>query len=172
MKKYVIDIEANGLRPDTVWCICIHDLETDEGTSWVDTALNDFSKWVEDNKPIELIGHNIIGYDIPVLEKLLKVDFSDCKITDTLVMSRLESPSREGGHSLDNWGALLNYPKGEHDDWTVFSYDMLSYCIRDTKLNVQVYKVLLHKLRGFSSESVDLEPVSYTHLTLPTIYSV
>ena len=157
MKKYVIDIEANGLRPDTVWCICIHDLETDEGTSWVDTALNDFPKWVEDNKPIELIGHNIIGYDIPVLEKLLKVDFSDCKITDTLVMSRLESPSREGGHSLDNWGVLLNYPKGEHDDWTVFSYDMLSYCIRDTKLNVQVYKVLLHKLRGFSSESVDLE---------------
>jgi DNA polymerase I-like protein with 3'-5' exonuclease and polymerase domains len=92
-----------------------------------------------------------------VIEKLLKVDFSECKITDTLVMSRLESPSREGGHSLDNWGIMLNFPKGEHNDWTAFSYDMLSYCIRDVKLNVQVYRALLHKLRVFGSESIDLE---------------
>ncbi len=157
MDKVVIDIEANGLKPDTVWCICIHNLETDEGTSWVDTALQDFPKWVEDNKPIEFIGHNIIGYDIPVLEKLLKVDFSECKLTDTLVLSRLEDPSRDGGHSLENWGNILNYPKGEHNDWTVFSYGMLSYCIQDVKLNVQVYRTLVHKLRGFSSESIDLE---------------
>ena len=158
MKQFVLDIEANGLDPDTVWCIVVRQLGGhDDSLTWSGDRLPEFITWLQLQDECELIGHNLIGYDIPVLEKLLAVDFSKCKITDTLVMSRLANPSREGGHSLDNWGTVLNCPKGDHNVWDVFSYDMLEYCIQDVRVNTLVYKRLLSELRGFESESIDLE---------------
>ena len=47
-----------------------------------------------------LIGHNIIGFDIPMVEKFGGVDLSKIPVIDTLVLSRLFNPTREGGHSL------------------------------------------------------------------------
>jgi DNA polymerase I-like protein with 3'-5' exonuclease and polymerase domains len=157
MKQFVLDIEANGLDPDTVWCIVVRQLGHDDSLTWSGDRLPEFITWLQLQDECELIGHNLIGYDIPVLEKLLAVDFSKCKITDTLVMSRLANPSREGGHSLDNWGSILNCPKGDHNVWDVFSYDMLEYCIQDVRVNALVYQRLLSELRGFESESIDLE---------------
>jgi DNA polymerase I-like protein with 3'-5' exonuclease and polymerase domains len=158
MKQFVLDIEANGLDPDTVWCIVVRQLGGhDDSLTWSGDRLPEFITWLQLQDECELIGHNLIGYDIPVLEKLLAVDFSKCKITDTLVMSRLANPSREGGHSLDNWGTILNCPKGDHNVWDVFSYDMLEYCIQDVRVNALVYKRLLSELRGFEPESINLE---------------
>ena len=157
MKQFVLDIEANGLDPDTVWCIVVQQIGHDDSLTWSGDRLPEFITWLQLQDECELIGHNLIGYDIPVLEKLLSVDFSKCKITDTLVMSRLANPSREGGHSLDNWGTVLNCPKGDHNVWDVFSYDMLEYCIQDVKVNTLVYQRLLRELKGFKPESVDLE---------------
>jgi len=157
MKQFVLDIEANGLDPDTIWCIVVRQIGHDDSLTWSGDRLPEFITWLQLQDECELIGHNLIGYDIPVLEKLLAVDFSKCKITDTLVMSRLANPSREGGHSLDNWGTILNCPKGDHNVWDVFSYDMLEYCIQDVRVNTLVYKRLLSELRGFESESIDLE---------------
>ena len=158
MKQFVLDIEANGLDPDTVWCIVVQQLGGhDDPLTWSGDRLPEFITWLQKQDECELIGHNLIGYDIPVLEKILAVDFSKCKITDTLVMSRLANPSREGGHSLDNWGTVLNCPKGDHNVWDVFSYDMLEYCIQDVRVNALVYKRLLSELRGFEPESINLE---------------
>ncbi|MDG1314524.1 MAG: DNA polymerase [Flavobacteriaceae bacterium] len=158
MKQFVLDIEANGLDPDTVWCIVVQQIGGhDDSLTWSGDRLPEFITWLQLQDECELIGHNLIGYDIPVLEKLLAVDFSKCKITDTLVMSRLANPSREGGHSLDNWGTVLNCPKGDHNVWDVFSYDMLEYCIQDVKVNTLVYQRLLLELKGFKPESIDLE---------------
>ena len=158
MKQFVLDIEANGLDPDTVWCIVVQQLGGhDDSLTWSGDRLPEFITWLQLQDECELIGHNLIGYDIPVLEKILAADFSKCKITDTLVMSRLANPSREGGHSLDNWGTVLNCPKGDHNVWDVFSYDMLEYCIQDVRVNALVYKRLLSELRGFEPESINLE---------------
>lgn len=158
MKQFVLDIEANGLDPDTVWCIVVQQLGGhDDSLTWSGDRLPEFITWLQLQDECELIGHNLIGYDIPVLEKILSADFSKCKITDTLVMSRLANPSREGGHSLDNWGTVLNCPKGDHNVWDVFSYDMLEYCIQDVRVNALVYKRLLSELRGFEPESINLE---------------
>ena len=104
MKQIVFDIEANGLTPDKVWCIVACDIQSGEFTTWSGDDLHCFKDWIKEQDELEVIGHNIIGYDIPVLEQLLDVDFSKCKVTDTLVMSRLAEPSRQGGHSLENWG--------------------------------------------------------------------
>jgi len=154
VKQIVFDIEANGLKPTKVWVIVACDLSNQETTVFSGDTLQDFNTYIKD---AEVIGHNIIGYDVPVLERLLGTDFSSCKITDTLVLSRLTNPSREGGHSLDNWGQLLGFPKGEHNDWDTYSQDMVEYCKQDVLVNVKVYYALQAVLANFGSESIDLE---------------
>ena len=154
MKQVVFDIEANGLKPTKVWVIVACDLSNQETVTFSGDTLQDFNAYIKD---AEVIGHNIIGYDVPVLERLLGTDFSSCKITDTLVLSRLTEPSREGGHSLDNWGQQLGFPKGEHSDWNTFSQDMVDYCKQDVLVNVKVYHALRGVLAGFGSESISLE---------------
>ena len=104
-----------------------------------------------------MIGHNIIDYDIPVLERILGTDFGSCNVTDTLVLSRLADPQREGGHSLENWGQLLGCPKGEHNDWDNYSQEMVEYCKQDVLVNVKVYNALRSALSDFGSESISLE---------------
>jgi len=156
--KIVFDIEANGLNPDRVWCIVAHIVGTEEFFEFHGFSLFDFNEWLLGfDEDCEVIGHNIIGYDIPVLERLLGTDFSKCKITDTLVLSRLANPSRDGGHSLESWGQTLNQPKGDYNDWDNFSHDMLEYCVQDVKVNTLVYKRLLSELKGFEPECIDLE---------------
>ena len=154
MKQVVFDIEANGLKPTKVWVIVACDLANRETIVFSGDTLQDFNAYIKD---AEVIGHNIIGYDIPVLERLLGTDFSSCKVTDTLVLSRLTDPSREGGHSLDNWGQRLGFLKGEHNDWDTFSQDMVDYCKQDVLVNVKVYDALQAVLSGFGSESISLE---------------
>ena len=155
--KIVFDIEANGLTPDKVWCIVAHIVGTEEFFEFHGFSLYDFNEWLLGFDNCEVIGHNIIGYDIPVLERLLGTDFSKCKITDTLVLSRLANPSRDGGHSLESWGQTLNQPKGDYNDWDNFSHDMLEYCVQDVKVNTLVYKRLLSDLKGFEPECINLE---------------
>ena len=157
MKQIVFDIEANGLNPDKVWCIVAYEIGAKEFITWSGDDLLCFKDWIKEQGELEVIGHNIIGYDIPVLEKLLDVDFSKCKVTDTLVMSRLAEPSRQGGHSLENWGQLLNQPKGEHSDWDNFSQDMVEYCEQDVRVNELVYQRLLRDLANFGNQSLVLE---------------
>ena len=159
MKQFVFDIEANGLNPDKVWCICIQEVGCDIVYSIHPNGIKigRFHEWLEEQGECELIGHNIIDYDIPVLERLLGADFSKCKITDTLVLSRLADPSREGGHSLEAWGQRLGCPKGEHNDWDSYSPEMVEYCEQDVRVNVKVYNALRSVISNFGSESIDLE---------------
>ena len=159
MKQIVFDIEANGLNPDKVWVIVAHELDTQETKVFSGSTLYDFNTYIQDlhGDVYELIGHNIIDYDIPVLERILGTDFCSCNVTDTLVLSRLADPQREGGHSLENWGQLLGCPKGEHNDWDNYSQEMVEYCKQDVLVNVKVYYALRSALSDFGSESISLE---------------
>jgi len=78
-------------------------------------------------------------------------------VTDTLILSRLADPSRSGGHSLRNWGNTLGFAKGDHEDWSQLTPQMIDYCIRDVELTEAVYKRLQVELHGFSQDSIDLE---------------
>ena len=151
MKQIVFDIEANGLKPTKVWVIVTQELDTSETNVFSGDTLLSFNDYIAGLGECEIIGHNIIDYDVPVLEELLCTDFSKCKVSDTLVMSRLANPSREGGHSLRNWGDRLNQSKGDHDDWDNYSQDMVDYCKQDVNVNVLVYKRLLRELADFGA---------------------
>ena len=137
-QQMILDIETDGLDPTVVWCAVFNDVDTG------DTVVLEHPTKVEIQCVIDtcdvIIGHNMIGYDQPVLERLLDIDFSGVKIEDTLVMSRLDNPSREGGHSLASWGTRLGFPKGDYNDWTRLTPEMVSYCIQDTEVTRRLYK--------------------------------
>ena len=159
MAKLFLDIETplfiNGSLPNKIFClvtIC------DKGNTVYYTA-NDIHKFqnVASNYS-EFIGHNIIGFDAPVIKNVLGIDlFKIGKVTDTLILSRLFNPVREGGHSLKAFGLKFGYKKFDFDDFTKFSQEMLRYCIRDVKLLIQVYNLLNRQGVNFSEQSIELE---------------
>ena len=151
--KIVFDIETDGLDPTVVWVVATSDVDTGDRRVFVDK--DEFKDYL--SQADEVIGHNIIGYDIPALEKLWGVDFSELKITDTLVMSRLANPSNQGGHSLENWGTTLGFPKGDFHDWEQLSGKMITYCKQDVAINVMVYKKLTEDLADFNERAITLE---------------
>ena len=60
MKQLIVDIEANGLMPDTIWCIVV--IEIVHGT--INISIGDvvfkFSDWVYDTGITLICWHNII----------------------------------------------------------------------------------------------------------------
>ena len=98
MSNLVFDIEADGLNPTTIHCIVAQDVDTLDVFTFDNTQLEEgYGLLRAANK---LIGHNIIGYDLPAIKKITGIDLSDKQIVDTLVLSRLFKPPREGGHGL------------------------------------------------------------------------
>ena len=156
MKQIILDIEANGLRPDTIWCIVAKEVEYGTVNVFIGEDIFSFPDWVRDNNISHICGHNIIGYDLPVLERLTGFKWQGA-VQDTLVMSRLGHPNREAGHSLESWGNRLGFSKGDHSEWGEFSWDMVEYCKRDVELTEKVYETLSKELSGFREESIQLE---------------
>ena len=96
--KVVLDIEADGLNPTKIWCIVAKDIKTNEVYTFEPDTLSDFQNF---SKNISVyIGHNLIGYDLPVIHKLLNITVPLDRVVDTLVISRLLD-SQRGKHSLE-----------------------------------------------------------------------
>jgi len=176
----VFDLETNGLLNEvsTIHCGVLIDLDSEEIYRYRPHETQQLLDRL--STATELIGHNIIGYDLPVLKKLCDwVPESTVKITDTLIMSRLSNTNRPmhpscpqyidlpdgkrrrvGEHTLKCLGYFAGVLKNDHgdtEDWSTFSEDMLEYCVDDVKSNVSVYNMLRQELSGFSEYSIELE---------------
>ncbi len=159
MTEVVFDIETNGTKPTEVWCLVAKVVGSGEHETFIGHELSTFTSWLEAVGCITLIGHNILGFDMPVLKSLLNIDLDSYKIKDTLVMSRLDNPSRGDGHSLKAWGEYLEYPKDIFHEWDHYSEEMLSYCIQDVKVSEHLYQVL--KRVDINPEALELEHQVY-----------
>jgi DNA polymerase I len=146
-----LDLEANGLTPDTIWCV----VTSENGVSTVHTTPDTLSEALRGS--VSVVGHNLIGYDMPVLERLWGITVAPERVLDTLVLSRLYEPSKSGGHSLRNWGECLGFPKGDHTDWTQLSQEMIDYCIRDVEVTEAVHQNLMQNMTCFSPNCIELE---------------
>jgi hypothetical protein len=91
------------------------------------------------------------------MQKFLGLSFEQVNVVDTLLLSRLENPSRDGGHSLRSWGERLKFPKGDHNDWTKVTPEMITYCQQDVRVTEKLYEHLTNLLAAFPGESIDLE---------------
>lgn len=161
--RLVFDIEADGWRDTAtqVWCLCFADIGAAH-TPYDEPRIfkfppKDVVEWGLGalTEADELIGHNIIDYDLPLLERLYGWTPSpDTKITDTVILSRLlrsdrhlhrDCPGNVAPHSLKAWGYRVGRGKVEHDDWTQYSEAMLHRCAEDVEINVLTYEALLRE---------------------------
>jgi DNA polymerase-1 len=145
--KLVWDTEGNGLL-DTItdmWCICTADLESGEERQFRPEEIEEGIDYLFSAST--LICHNEIAYDLAVIKKLYGREYSG-EVIDTLVLSRLLNPDRDGGHSLE---ALSKSLLGEdlkvvNEDWSVFTEHMLHRCVVDVRINKDVYYKLLEEM--------------------------
>ena len=159
-KRLFLDIETpmitGGSLPDKIFLIVGKDAESKEIFSFTEDKLEDFKTLVSNYD--EFVGHNIIGFDAPVINKVLAIDLhQQGKVIDTLVLSRLFNPVREGGHSLKSWGDALRFDKLDFKDFSQYSDEMLTYCIRDVEVTEKVLTYLIRKYPDFAKEAIRLE---------------
>jgi len=159
-----LDIETN-LKHDTIWlCVTKHSV-TGEIRHWREA--DSLQSYLEGE---QVVGHNIIGFDAPVLKKVWGVGIPDNTLMDTLVMSRLYKPDievvlpKEGKapkpHSLEAWGYRLgSYKIGFTDFDGGWTEEMATYCEQDVQLLEKLYNFLTTTMtrEGFSLQSIQLE---------------
>lgn len=169
--RIVLDIETN-LKHDTIHLVVTKDIDTGEVHIWKEAS--QLREYLKDATLI--IGHNVISFDAPILNRLWKTKIRLKNVQDTLILSRLLDPSREKGHSLEAWGESLGIQKIDYKavwQWMVDrrqEYDgecfdkpvdslLESYCIRDVEVCARLYHKLCNDIneKQFSQESVELE---------------
>ena len=161
--SWVFDLEANGLLDvaHTVWCGVFRNLATGEVKSFTpdDEYYLHYMLEFMDSCDV-LIGHNIHGYDFPLLKKLFGYEYKGAKI-DTLVWSKMLQPHRKvpwqcpiknKPHSVETWGYRVGRGKPSHDDWSQYSKEMLHRCSEDTAIQVLIYQALLDEMQGYDWE--------------------
>lgn len=172
--RLIFDIETNGLLKtvSAVHCIVAYDIDTDTEYRFDPTQIENGLEFLQ--SATELIGHNIMDYDLRALKKVLGWEYKG-KVTDTLVLSRLiwsdlterdfEKHQRGlfpssliGSHSLKAWGVRLGKLKGdfnESTDWQTYSPEMLDYCANDVQVNLELWRKIESK--EYSQDAIELE---------------
>lgn len=154
MRKIILDIETNSTH-NKIWMCATREIGGDV-TVWKEAS--ELQKYLDSCDLI--IMHNGICFDAPVLRKSWNITMKPSQMCDTLVLSRLLSPSLEGGHSLAAWGGRLGFPKGDFNDWDAgYSAEMEAYCIQDTLVTEKLYLHLTTELtrNKFEERSIKLE---------------
>ena len=143
----IFDLETNGLLYDVtrVHCLGIYDTETNQTLVYNDEGntepITRGIQRLEDAS--QIVGHNIINYDLPVIRKLYPWFSNVGRVLDTLVLSRVchpdilttdkkrkwkqMPPQLYGRHSLESYGYRLGEYKGEFGkgtDWKEWSREM------------------------------------------------
>lgn len=189
--RLIFDIESNGLLDtgDKVHVIVLKDVETGiretfAGPGRVLECLGVLGK------ATELIGHFILGFDLPFLQKAFGwAPAPGVLITDTLVMSRLiysDIKERDfmrlkknpmylpgkliGTHSLEAWGRRLGYHKGDYaasmaerglDPWAELNDEMVAYCENDVELTHRLYVNMTKQ--PYDERALSLEHAVFKH---------
>tara|TARA_R110000796_G_scaffold64606_2_gene149684 strand:- start:878 stop:2521 length:1644 start_codon:yes stop_codon:yes gene_type:complete len=153
MTKLILDIETTTDH-NTIWLCCCEDLELERRWSFVEPE--GLQQLIDSYDTI--IGHNIIGFDAPVLSKVWDITVATEKLEDTMILSRLYNPELK--HSLAVWGQTLGFPKGDFTDYDGgLCAEMVQYCEQDVTITKKLYKHLDRLLcsEGFSEACRELE---------------
>lgn len=146
----VIDIETDGLDASVIWCMGWENVRTKE--KGMCTSHEEIEEFLKSNPDACWIGHNLVKYDAPTINRLVGPLLSLSKVVDTLILATLYSPSIQGGHSLSAWGERIGIAKDEFNDWSKLSDEMIAYCHKDVTVTAELYRKMSKVLKkiGFS----------------------
>jgi DNA polymerase-1 len=176
--SYIFDIETNGIEDfrgltdlHTIHCIITQDIETGEVFRWNSQAGSILTGvgqlWDADL----LVGQNIMGFDIPAIQKLYPWFKPQGQVRDTKVCTRLIWPSDilsvkdyankkfparlNGKHSLEAWGHRLGEYKGAKQDFSQWSQELEDYCVQDVNVTLTLWKLIVRQ--NYSETAIQLE---------------
>ena len=152
--RAVVDIETDSLDATKVHCIVAKDIDSGRVYPFPPDMVHGFRDWSQGVK--QFIMHNGLSFDAPVCNRLLGTNIKPSQIVDTLVLSQLFNPIRDG-HSLKAWGERLGFPKGDVETFEVYTPDMLEYCKQDVNITHKLFNILQNEGKGFSRDSIRLE---------------
>lgn len=137
----VFDVEADNLLDDATKIHCLS--YTSDGKNY--KTLFDY----QDMRDLilaqnGLIGHNIVRYDAPLLEKILGIKIQ-ARLFDTLPMSWVLNYNRPK-HGLESFGEDFGVPKPVINDWQNLTREEYAHrCTEDVKINWLLWQDLLKR---------------------------
>ena len=137
----VFDVEANGLLDKATKIHCLS--YTSDGKDY--KTIFDYS----DMRDLilsqhGLVGHNIIRYDVPLIEKILGIKIKS-RLFDTLPMSWVLNYNRSK-HGLESFGEDFDIPKPQINDWHNLTNEEYAHrCTEDVKINWCLWQDLLRR---------------------------
>ena len=167
MKTLFFDIETNAIEDwsnlsdlHTVHCLSIYDPTTPKMITYHGAGIQNGLQ--ELAKAERIVGHNVIGFDLPALSKMYGFHPPLIRVLDTMVMAKCIvadvrnddflrnkfDKSLIGSHSLKAWGLRLNkltkLSYGEEDGaFDSYNDEMRKYCERDTIVTQILYDYLM-----------------------------
>jgi DNA polymerase I-like protein with 3'-5' exonuclease and polymerase domains len=153
----IFDLESDGFYDNVtvIHCIVIYDIGLQQTFSYRPDRIADALAHLATADV--LIGHNILFYDIPVLNKLFPSVQFNGRIIDTLICTRLIWPKEilytlddeqytqvpkglKGSASLKAWGWRLADHKINFKDFSEYSEEMLAYCQQDVAVTKKLWQ--------------------------------
>jgi DNA polymerase-1 len=170
--RVIFDLETNGFLSDAtkIHSIVIKDIDTKQVFSYHGDKIGR-GLYILSGASL-LVGHNILKFDLPVIEKLYPEYKIEGEVFDTLLVSRLIWTNRKeldfqmkelplnlaGRHSLESWGYRLGLRKGDYakeNDFSVWTPAMQTYCERDVEVTYELFKLI--EKQNYSTEAIKLE---------------
>ena len=171
MSVLVFDMETTGLlrRGSQLHCIGIRDADEETCDVYDYHSGLDVAEGVERLANADaLVGHNIVNFDIPMLQELFPGFTPKGTVIDTLVLSRLYYANIQerdfekqpagmpmrlyGSHSLAAWGYRLKVLKGEYgkqaNAWERYTPEMKSYLEQDVEVTTVLWQLMERRLNG------------------------
>lgn len=140
IELFVIDSEGDGLIPTKFYCLSAWSPKYKQHTV---SSYDDMRRLFD--KADVVVGHNIIRWDIPHLERILKIKIK-CKLVDTLALSWVMFPDRKK-HGLELWGEEFGVQKPKITDWFNLSQEEYEHrCAEDVKINARLWLLIWNKL--------------------------
>ena len=148
----IFDIETDGLMEEAtkIHVVSYQQPDMSEPTSiFSESEMKDFFL-----NATELVGHNIIRFDIPVVEKLLGISIK-ARLVDTLALSWYLHHNRPR-HGLEGYGEDFGVPKPVIEDWSSLTPEEYAHrCSEDVKINHRLYQELTLKLTRLYSDEAE-----------------
>lgn len=175
-KRFIFDLETNGLLDvlTSIHCLVIRDIDTGE---IFDYRPEEVCKGLDKLAQASLlVGHNIIGFDIPAIQKVRPEWKHNALVRDSFVCARLFWPHIAeddfakyktaklpgqliGTHKLEAWGYRLGILKDEYKGgWEAWNETMHAYCIQDVRVTATLWQRIENEAKLWGIDPHDHNP--------------